>query len=150
MNKNFKKIMVATLICGGVLTSAIASNAYAVGNVGDTNYTFTFPANTIGYNYTDIRAKQDYTSSYMKLMSIYDGSPRYAAKVVDAYRYPFSIPSPVYYFSDNENQDVFLVNYAAECKGTPVDIRIEAKSDPVFYNAWKASGVWSPDSVGGN
>ncbi|WP_017414624.1 hypothetical protein [Clostridium tunisiense] len=149
MNKNFKKIMVATLICGSVITSAIVSNAYAAGNVGDTDYIFTFPANTIGYNYTDIREKKDYTSSYMKLMSIYDGSPRYVAKVVDSARYPFS-KSWYYYFSDNLYEDVFLTNYAAEDRGTPVNIRIEAKSDPVFYNAWKASGVWSPDSVGGN
>lgn len=151
MVKSFKNIMISTLIVGGVITGAVASNAYAAGNTGDTEFYFTFPSDTTVTTFakTEERSKQDYTSAYMKMTSLTDGANGYKAEVMDEYLNPFIKRFGYVYFNDN-NEDIgqYIPNYAAEERGIPVKVRIKAICIPSsVYGGWGAAGVWSPDSV---
>ncbi|MGE8057063.1 hypothetical protein ACQKOD_24780 [Bacillus mycoides] len=145
---NFKKIVLGTFVAGSVFTGALVSDAFAA-NTGDTGFYFKFS----GYNgstvSTEVRNKQNSTSSYMKLGSINDGVYGYSAEVVDSSGNHFSKRYSQFFGEYEVGKGVYIANYAAEDRGLPVGVRIKAvgREKPADYRSWAAEGKWSPDSI---
>lgn len=148
MLKKSKKILVGVMMSGLVLVTGVASqNAFAK-DTTDSNFSFTFSGN--GTAYTDgSRKKEDSSSVYMKLNSIYDGDPTFAAEVVDGSGNYFSKRYPKVHFSEYDlNSGKYLLNNAYEERGYGVYVKVRADGTRNTANStWKANGVWSPDSI---
>ncbi|KYC92938.1 hypothetical protein MXL46_16100 [Heyndrickxia sporothermodurans] len=136
-----KKLIVSGLVILGVLVSGFGFHyANAAGNVGDTSFTFVFGES----EHTASREKLDSTSAYIRASSIGGGS--YITSWV-ALNNGTDISRGNHY-QVPKNKDVFMKNWAYEEYGKHVLIRLEGRKI-AGTSTFAASGVWSPDSVGG-
>ena len=148
MLKKSKKILVGVMMSGLVLVTGVASqHAFAKDNT-DSAFNFTFSGN--GTAYTDgSRRKEDSSAVYMKLNSIFDGDPTFAAEVVDGSGNYFAKRYPKVTFAESTiGRGQYLYNNAYEEKGYGVFVKVRADGTRNTANStWKANGVWSPDSL---
>lgn len=139
LKRIFSAFMMLMFVC-----ALFMIDAQAKGNVTDEAYGFSF-SDYSPYNgwVTAKRAKQDYTSSYMKCTYVSKTNYSYTAWVVAADNSEFGIDvgSKKYVFLAGSER--WMVNYVKE-KGYSY-ARIEGMPNQNGY--YKVSGVWSPDSV---
>lgn len=121
---------------------------YGAGNYKDTDFTFKFTEYCpfLGHR-TAARAKQDYTSSYMKCKSL-SNNYSYNATVyavnpngttwTNTY---YAVGSPSYTFRQGTTK--YMINYVKEKGYSSACIR----ADQNFDGTATATGVWSPDSI---
>lgn len=134
-----KKLIIPVAMCmilaGGVIQS-FANNS------GDRDYNFYF-SRWGDTEYTDGRAKNDKTSSYMKCKEL-GGNYSYKGTVVASHRggYTELEGTPSYTFKRGTVK--FMANYVKERNFTAASIKARMSMNPVNVIA---SGSWSPDSV---
>ncbi|MBP3038805.1 hypothetical protein J9303_04705 [Bacillaceae bacterium Marseille-Q3522] len=135
-----KKFFAPSLLIFGLVISAFGiQQTQAASNHQDTPFSFLFMPGVV--NQTDPRDKLNSTSAYMKATSI-SGPGVYEAWVALLNGTDISHN---HHYNISANREYFLINYAAETYGTPVSVRIKARGVP--NETYRASGVWSPDSV---
>ena len=143
MKKYYVTKKIATFaLCAATLVTIGGVNTYAAGNYTDQTYTYNFKNKQA---YTDTRVKRDTTSSYMKCKTI-TSVTSYTAHVVAQK----SKSSNTYYDVSKGHSYKFvkgttykMINYVKESGYKYAAIA----GNPNYGYSFKATGVWSPDSI---
>lgn len=147
-----KKIFVSLGLALALGVTGFVSTAYA-GNISDSPYKFYFSMKG-SVAHTEARPKYDDTSAYMRLDGIQNGCGGFKVKVVNGGGGDFSRvwwSRPFNEYTPNGTEE-WIKNYAYEDSGYGVQVKLKGEGGGGFVGSgiWHTTGVWSPDSVGGN
>ncbi|WP_346887717.1 hypothetical protein [Clostridium sp. UBA1056] len=144
-----KKFLLTLALVAGLGITGFATTADA-GNIKDEPYKFNIHSGG-SLTYTDARPKYDDTSAYIRFDWLQNGGGGYHVKVVDARGNDFSKSWWSSYITvlTKPGEEQWIRNYAYEDRGYGVLVKLEAEGHG-GTGIWSSTGVWSPDSVGGN
>lgn len=134
-----KKKFIAFALCLMMAIPVVGVGAAYAGNYTDTAFQFDFRNG--GSWVTASRAKQDYTSSYMKCTRSGGGLSYKATAVARSGSSIIYVGSPTYSFTTGTTR--YLVNYVKESGYNYASIYATPNSSA----AYTAIGLWSPDSI---
>ncbi|WP_346887719.1 hypothetical protein [Clostridium sp. UBA1056] len=146
-----KKFLLTLALVAGLGITGFATTADA-GNIKDEPYKF-YISSSGSIAHTDIRPKYDDTSAYIRhdyLERTAYSNNAYKVAVVDSNGNYFSKTwwTPYFYCFSYPPTEAWIPNHAYEDKGYGVQVRLRAEGEG-GSGIWSATGVWSPDSVGG-